>query len=117
MKTNRSVHMAKFVVLGIGGGPPNIPKPFTSPFSAGASHAMNLKDGSLLSIDLLLRIKSGEETSVLIVGGGLTSAQLADAVLRRGVNNVWLLMRGPWKGEVRSLWHIPRPFVDVARKQ
>jgi len=34
---------------------------------------------------------------MLIVGGGLTSIQLADLAINRGVDKVWLLMRGPVK--------------------
>jgi cation diffusion facilitator CzcD-associated flavoprotein CzcO len=33
-------------------------------------------------------------TNMLIVGGGLTSIQLADLAIKRGVSKVWLLMRG-----------------------
>jgi cation diffusion facilitator CzcD-associated flavoprotein CzcO len=117
VKTNRSVYIARFVVLAIGGGASNIPRPFTTPLSEGASHAMNLKGESLLSTELMRKINSGEQTNILVVGGGLTSAQIADAVLRRGVSRVWLLMRGPWKGEIRSLSHVPRSVVDVGHKQ
>jgi hypothetical protein len=41
------------------------------------------------------RIAAGQATNVLIVGGGLTSAQLSDLAVRRGVTKVWHMMRGP----------------------
>ncbi|UKZ51109.1 hypothetical protein TrVGV298_004865 [Trichoderma virens] len=41
------------------------------------------------------RIAAGIPTNVLIIGGGLTSAQLAVLALKRGVTKIWHLMRGP----------------------
>lgn len=40
------------------------------------------------------RAARGRATAVVVVGGGLTSAQLCDLALRRGVSDVWLLLRG-----------------------
>ncbi|KAG6040280.1 hypothetical protein E4U41_001067 [Claviceps citrina] len=41
------------------------------------------------------RMAAGKATNVLIVGGGLTSAQLTDLAIRKGVTKVWHIMRGP----------------------
>jgi hypothetical protein len=41
------------------------------------------------------KIDLGLRTTILVVGGGLTSAQLSDLAVRRGVSTVWHLMRGP----------------------
>ncbi|KAH6995830.1 FAD binding domain protein [Ilyonectria sp. MPI-CAGE-AT-0026] len=41
------------------------------------------------------RIKARRATNILVVGGGLTSAQLSDLAIRRGVTKVWHIMRGP----------------------
>ncbi|KAG5953579.1 hypothetical protein E4U53_004678 [Claviceps sorghi] len=41
------------------------------------------------------RIAAGNSTNVLIVGGGLTSAQLTDLAIRKGVTKIWHIMRGP----------------------
>ncbi|KAF5026021.1 hypothetical protein F66182_1923 [Fusarium sp. NRRL 66182] len=41
------------------------------------------------------RIAARKQTNVLIIGGGLTSAQLSDLAVRRGVTKVWHMMRGP----------------------
>lgn len=60
------------------------------------------------------KIDRGEEANILIVGGGLTSAQLADLAVRRGVTSVWLVMRGAcrvkpfdvdlkWMGKFRNV--------------
>lgn len=60
------------------------------------------------------RIKSGRRTNILVVGGGLTSAQLSELAIRRGVDRVWHIMRGPlvrkhfdvgleWMGKFKTL--------------
>jgi hypothetical protein len=41
------------------------------------------------------RITAGRHTNILIIGGGLTSAQYANPALRKGVGAVWHMMRGP----------------------
>ncbi|GAB0134655.1 hypothetical protein EsDP_00003017 [Epichloe bromicola] len=41
------------------------------------------------------RMAAGMATNVLVVGGGLTSAQLTDLAIRKGVTKVWHIMRGP----------------------
>lgn len=40
------------------------------------------------------RVAAGRRTNVLIVGGGLTSVQLAQVAARAGVSKIWLLLRG-----------------------
>ncbi|ERT01139.1 uncharacterized protein SPSK_07301 [Sporothrix schenckii 1099-18] len=44
---------------------------------------------------LAARIQAQVPTNVLVVGGGLTSVQITDLLVRRGVTRVWHLMRGP----------------------
>lgn len=43
------------------------------------------------------KIDNGELTKVVIVGGGLTSAQMAHSCILSGVNKVYLVLRGPLK--------------------
>lgn len=43
------------------------------------------------------KILRKQRTNLLVVGGGLTSAQIADAALKRGVTKVYQIMRGPLK--------------------
>lgn len=90
---------ARTVVLAIGGGKPIIPSPFPSKLPDAASHAMWLDRKCVVGPQLQERISAGRQTNVLLVGGGLTSAQIADCLIRKGVGQVHLLMRGPWKGE------------------
>ncbi|KAK7752023.1 hypothetical protein SLS62_005985 [Diatrype stigma] len=95
VKSNKSTHHAKIVVLAIGGNSPYIPglKPLEQ--TEGATHAMMIKD--LPPRYVRDRISAKAPTHVLVVGGGLTSAQLADVAIRRGVRSVTLIMRGPLK--------------------
>ncbi|KAK6957329.1 hypothetical protein Daesc_000113 [Daldinia eschscholtzii] len=46
---------------------------------------------------VVLAVGARSQVNIVIVGGGLTSAQLADLAIRRGATKVWLLMRGPLK--------------------
>lgn len=45
------------------------------------------------------KIRQRKETNVVVVGGGLSSAQIADMAIRKGITRVWLLMRSEFKGE------------------
>lgn len=58
-----------------------------------AGHTFHLRQ--LPDPQLAARIKSKAVTNVLVVGGGLTSVQITDLLIRRGVTRVWHLMRGP----------------------
>jgi hypothetical protein len=56
-----------------------------------ACHSMHVKgypDNAVMK-----KVEAGLRTNLLVVGGGLTSAQLADLAIRKGVSKVWLLMR------------------------
>jgi hypothetical protein len=95
--TNSTRRYAKTVVLAVGpGNAPKIPEIPSMPTSRPlpqACHSMQIErypDPVLQS-----KIDAGRATSVLIVGGGLTSAQLADLAVRHGVTKTWLIMRGP----------------------
>jgi len=97
VRTDRGVHFARTVVLAVGAGnAPAIPRPFASSITRGACHAMQIRQFPDPSVTA--KIKAGKQTNVLVIGGGLTSAQVADMAVRRGVTKVWHLMRGPLKG-------------------
>jgi hypothetical protein len=97
------VHYAKVVVLAVGpANKPNIPasimekvapKPTANP--PHMCHSMNIK--TYPDPVVRNRVKAGRQTNILIIGGGLTSAQLADLAIKRGVSRVWLITRGPWR--------------------
>ncbi|RMY13399.1 hypothetical protein D0867_07468 [Hortaea werneckii] len=113
VKTDRGMHYARAVVMATGPGEtPRIPAPF-GPCSEGATHASRLKSGHLLDQDLASKIRRQQPTNVLVIGGGLTSAQITDALIRSGVSKVWHLVRSPlrvkpfdvdlpWMGKYRN---------------
>jgi len=93
--TNNTNHYAKTVVLALGGNPPSIPKPAHPDAATALTHAMQIRDMPCPRVRA--KIESKKPTNIVIVGGGLTSAQLSDLAVRRGVGKVYLLMRGPLK--------------------
>lgn len=97
ISTDSSQHFARALVLAVGGGKPVIPAPFSVRLSKAASHAMWLEEDCVISQGLQRKICARQNTSALVIGGGLTSAQIADCLIRKGVSQVHLVMRGPWK--------------------
>ena len=53
-------------------------------------------------IETAQKMLENKSTSVLVIGGGLTGAQLADLAVRRGIRNVVLLTRSPMKSTAAS---------------
>lgn len=62
------------------------------------------------------RIASRQPTNIVVIGGGLTSAQVSDLAIRKGVTKVWHFMRGPlrvkpfdldleWMGKYKNTEH------------
>lgn len=119
IRTDTGVRYARTVVLAVGpANPPNIPR-FPSMKKAEklgvplqCCHSMQIK--AFPDPVVQAKIDAKRETNVIVVGGGLTSAQLADMAVRRGVRRVWHLMRGevkvkpfdvdlPWMGKFRNL--------------
>ncbi|KAF2001262.1 FAD/NAD(P)-binding domain-containing protein [Amniculicola lignicola CBS 123094] len=99
LTTRDGVYFARIVVLAVGPGNapsiPSIPGLLQHTLYLGHCHAMQLNDFPSPSVKN--KIAKRASTNILIVGGGLTSIQLADLALKRGVTKVWLLMRGPLK--------------------
>ena len=99
VKTDKGDRFASIVILAVGpGNAPSTPSilglPTPSPHE-GYTHAMQIKQ--FPPPHIAAKIKARRSTNMLIVGGGLTSVQLADLALKRGVTKVHLLMRGPLK--------------------
>lgn len=93
---------SKAVVLAIGAGGADIAKifpwrPLSEKEGANACcHSMEIRS---FPANLQAKIQRRQETNVLVVGGGLSSAQIVDMAVRRGVTKVWLLMRSELKGK------------------
>ena len=96
--TNDTVNFAKVVALAIGaGGQPAMPRPLSAAEREGACHSSQLPKQMLLTKSLKQKILARVPTAVVIIGGGLTSAQIANQCIENGVGRVLLVMRGPLK--------------------
>jgi hypothetical protein len=98
IRTAERLYHAKSTVLALGAGEPIIPTPFSQDMAGSASHALDISARSdFIPSSLLSKIRNKIHTHAIVIGGGLTSAQVADCLLRKGVSKVYLMMRGPWK--------------------
>lgn len=93
---------SRAVVLAIGAGGTGLAKifpwrPATEEEGASACcHSMEIK--SFPSVNVRNKVQRRRETNVVVVGGGLSSAQIVDMAVRKGVTKVWLIMRSEMKG-------------------
>lgn len=123
--TNKSMRYARTVILAV--GPANSPVlPVIPTLSYPGQHdepsrtmpqtchSMHIPQHRFPDTLVLDRIAKRQRTNILVVGGGLTSAQLSDLAIRRGVTKVWHIMRGPlrskafdvdlqWMGKYKTL--------------
>lgn len=95
----REVFHARAVVMAIGPGRSKILpfQPTTPEEKSGCCHSTEIRE--FPSPNVQRKIRQRKETNVVVVGGGLSSAQIADMAIRKGVSRVWLLMRSEFKGE------------------
>lgn len=92
--------MAKTVVLAVGPGTkPCIPRDcgLLETQQGSLCHCFDTDDGTHIPDHVKRRVSAGLPTNIVVVGGGLTSAQISDLLLRSGVAKVWLLLRGKYK--------------------
>lgn len=134
--TDKTIRYAKAVILAVGpaNAPvlPSIPSLSFPGQHAGADddddrppapmpqacHSMQIPSHQFPHPLVRRRLQAGREANLLVVGGGLTSAQLADLALRRAGPGqrlrVWQVMRGPlrtkafdvdlrWMGKFKTL--------------
>ena len=96
--TGGTIKFAKVVVLAIGaGGKPAMPRQFSAAETEGACHSTQLPKQMFLPKRLKEKILARVPTAIVIIGGGLTSAQIANKCIENGVGRVLLVMRGPLK--------------------
>ena len=96
--TNGTINFAKVVVLAIGaGGKPAMPQQLSAAEREGACHSSQLPKQMFLTKSLKQKIFARVPTAVVVIGGGLTSAQIANQCIENGVGRVLLVMRGPLK--------------------
>lgn len=91
IRTDKTTRYARVAVLAVGpANAPTIPGPIDQGSHA-ITHAMKIR--TFPSPSVKEKIASKKVTNILVVGGGLTSAQLADLAIRRGVSKVWLISK------------------------
>lgn len=89
---------SRAVVLAIGPGRTKIfPFQLTKEEEQGACHSTEIH--SFPSPNIRQKIQKRQQTNLVVVGGGLSSAQIVDMAIRKGVSKVWLLMRSDFKGK------------------
>ena len=99
--TGGTTQLAKVVVLAIGaGGKPAMPRQLSAAEREGACHSSQLPKQIFLPESLEQKILARVSTAVVVIGGGLTSAQIANQCIENGVRRVFLVMRGPLKCEL-----------------
>ncbi|KAF3771055.1 hypothetical protein M406DRAFT_67391 [Cryphonectria parasitica EP155] len=124
--TNQSVRLARSVILAVGpANAPVLPEIPSLSFPGHraaqavdkmpqACHSMAIPQNQFPDAIVQHRMQDGRQTNILVVGGGLTSAQLSDLAIRKGVGRVWHIMRGPlrtkafdvdlhWMGKYKTL--------------
>jgi hypothetical protein len=96
IETSSGNQYARSIVLAIGAGNPT-GMSSKEEESIGACHSSDLLKQNTLAPHVQQKIDAKEDTAVIVVGGGLTSAQIVDLCICRGVSRVWHIMRGHFK--------------------
>ena len=96
--TGGIVKYAKVVVLAVGaGGLPIMPRQLSAAEREGACHSTQLPKQMFLAENLARKIRARVPTAVMIIGGGLTGAQIASKCIDSGVRRVFMVMRSGLK--------------------
>ncbi|KAH8799766.1 FAD binding domain protein [Xylogone sp. PMI_703] len=95
-KTTTRTYLTRVVVLATGPGIPT-PIPISSQEREGACHSSQVPLLGPVPEHVRLKMKTKEATYAIVVGGGLTSAQIADLCVRKGYTKVFILMRSNLK--------------------
>lgn len=99
VKTDRGLHLAKTVVMAVGPANeptiPMAPRAVNSMPGEGQCHAMHIR--KIPDPNVQRKMKQGKSTSILVIGGGLTAAQIVERCVMKGVSKVYLLMRSELK--------------------
>lgn len=99
VETDKGRFQAKAVVLAIGpGNIKNLPWPISEAESAGACHSLDIRDFPARHVKKKINFR--QETNVVVVGGGLSSAHVIDMAVKAGVSKVWHFTRGDLKGKI-----------------
>ena len=126
LETSTGVKKACIVVFAVGAAlKPSLPSgcPFCGlETTGGVTHAfmhsspspsIKVRTRTNLPEHVLRKIATKTQTDIIVVGGGLTSAQIVDSAISAGVTKVWHIMRGrikvkhfdvdlPWVGKYKN---------------
>ncbi|KAI4724905.1 FAD/NAD(P)-binding domain-containing protein [Aureobasidium sp. EXF-10728] len=92
VRSDQGIHHARSVVLAVGpGNAPSIPAGLGK-VGEGCCHAMQIREFPDPSVKAKLRQK--KDVNIVVVGGGLTSAQLTVMASKHGARKVFHLVRG-----------------------
>jgi lysine/ornithine N-monooxygenase len=94
----KGTFLSRAVVLAIGPGHTKmLPWELSAEEQMGACHSSEIESTTFPSVHVRKKITQGQDTNVVVVGGGLSSAQIVDMAIRKGVTRVWYIMRGDLK--------------------
>jgi len=92
VRSDQGIYYARSVVLAVGpGNAPSIPAGLGKP-GQGCCHAMQIREFPDPSVTAKLQQK--KDVNIVVVGGGLTSAQLTVMACKHGARKVFHLVRG-----------------------
>lgn len=92
VRSDQGVHYARVVVLAVGpGNAPSIPAELGEA-GQGCCHAMQIREFPDPSVKA--KLKQKKDVNIVVVGGGLTSAQLTAMASKHGAKKVFHLVRG-----------------------
>lgn len=96
---------AKAVVCAVGmGGCPSVPPALLNSANEGATSGPGWAHSSCLANpSFVFPPPHCQGGTLVVIGGGLTSAQICDLALRKGFSNVVLVLRGHLKGKYHTL--------------
>lgn len=94
--TTSGEYYARAVVMATGPGTPT-PIPISLTEGAGACHTSALLKMGPVAPHVRRKVELKQTTNVIVIGGGLTSAQVAHLALKQGVTKVYHIMRSEYK--------------------
>ena len=102
--TSGTINFKKIVILAIGaGGKPAMPRQLSTAEREGGCHSTELPKQMFFPKSLIQKKLARIPTTIVIIGGDLTSAQIANKCIENGVERVLLVMRDPLSGRLQWL--------------
>lgn len=121
LRTSTGIRKAKMVILAIGPAlerrlPPDCPFSAADQQNGSVIHVFGTQTTGELPPHVLEKIKARKQTNVVVVGGGLTSAQITDTLARSGVTKVHHLMRRPMNSKKYRLYSSKKILIKPVKQ-